>query len=444
MSARLLVVEDHDPLRRLLERALVRAGHRVVAAGDCAAAYAALAAAVAAPNGGEPAPFDLVLTDLRLPDGSGLDVLRAARAAAPAMPVVVLTAFGSVATAVEAMKLGAADFVEKPIAIDELYRRVDALLGTREAPELFEPPGGAPPIVGSHPRLRAALRLLERVAPTESTVLLTGESGTGKELFARALHALSPRAGGPFVAINCAAIPETLIENELFGHERGAFTGAVRRQPGRFELAAGGTLLLDEVGELPLAVQGKVLRVLEERTFERVGGGATLRADVRLVAATNRRLREMVDRGELRTDLFYRLEVFPIELPALRERASDLPALARHLLRQAAARHHVGEPELSTEALARLAAQPWPGNVRELANLLERLVILRPGERVGEAALVELLAGGGESEEERLRRALRETGGDRRLAAGRLGVSVRTLQRWIRDLDLGGFPRYRG
>ncbi len=436
MAARLLVVEDHDPLRRLLERALGRAGHVVVSAADCAAARSALEGAVST-------PFDLVLTDLRLPDGSGLEVLQEARAAFPAMPVVVITAFGSVATAVEAMKLGAVDFLEKPVALDELYRRIDTLLAGRGESDGYDPPGGAPRIVGSHPRLRAALRLLERVAPTESTVLLTGESGTGKELFARALHALSPRSAGPFVAINCAAIPETLLENELFGHERGAFTGAVRRQPGRFELAAGGTLLLDEIGELPLAMQGKVLRVLEERTFERVGGGATLRADVRLVAATNRKLREMVDRGELRADLYFRLEVFPVELPPLRERASDLPALTRHLLHLSAERHRLPEPELAPDALAVLATQAWPGNVRELANLLERLVILHPGERVGERGVADLLGGKSETEVERLRRVLRETDGDRHLAAERLGWSLRTLQRRIRELDLGGFPQYR-
>jgi DNA-binding NtrC family response regulator len=278
VRGRLLIVEDRDSLRRMLERALGAEGYRVESAADGEEGVRRVADAA----------YDLVLTDLKLPGRSGLEVRAASRAAQPDTPVVVLTGYGTVAAAVEAMKLGAHDFLEKPVEIDDLFRLVAAAIGPQPDDQLCLRPPGAPPVVGRHPSMRAAARLLERVAPTDSTVLLTGESGTGKELFARALHALSPRRSGPFVAVNCAAIPETLMENELFGHERGAFTGADRRQPGRFELAAGGTLLLDEIGELPPAVQGKVLRVLEERTFERVGGGRTLSAEVRLVAATNR------------------------------------------------------------------------------------------------------------------------------------------------------------
>lgn len=442
MAPRILVVEDRESLRLLLARALAKEGYEVALAAGRAEAEAALAAA---------APVDLVLTDLKLPDGSGLDVLRAARSARPTAPVVVMTAYGSVAAAVEAMKLGAADFLEKPVGIAELRARLAAFFAEEEAPEAFVPPGGAPPIVGRHPRLRAALRLLARVAPTDSTVLLTGASGTGKELFARALHALSPRAGGPFVAVNCAAIPETLIENELFGHERGAFTGAVRAQRGRFELAAGGTLLLDEIGELPLAVQGKVLRALEERTVERVGGGAPRRVDVRLVAATNRDLAAMVAAGEFRADLFYRLDVFPVALPPLAERASDVPLLARHLLRQAGARHRTPPPELTPAACDWLATRPWPGNVRELANLLERAAILHPGERLGERELAALATAPPGSPPEppaateaaRLRAALTAAGGDPHRAAAALGISLRSLQRKVRAHDLGGVGRYR-
>ena len=389
-AARILVVEDRDSLRRLLERALAGEGYAVTAAASGGEGVRAV----------REAPIDLVLTDLKLPDLSGLEVLAASRAAQPRAPVVVLTAYGTVAAAVEAMKLGA------------------------------------------HPRLRAALRLLERVAPTESTVLLTGESGTGKELFARALHGLSPRRAGPFVALNCAAIPETLLENELFGHERGAFTGADRRQPGRFELAQGGTLLLDEIGELPLAVQSKVLRALEERTFERVGGGRTLRADVRLVAATNRDLKAMVDTGQFRSDLYFRLEVFPIELPPLRERPSDVPLLARHLLAEIARRHRREPPALDEEAAELLSAQPWPGNVRELANLLERAVILCDGPVVRGADLKPLLEPPG-GERERLRQALVEAGGDKRRAADLAGLSYRAFLQKVRAHDLEGVPRYR-
>jgi DNA-binding NtrC family response regulator len=452
----LLVVEDRDSLRRLLERALGGAGYQVVAVADVAAARGLL----------ERRRFALVLTDLKLPDGEGLDVLRASRAVDPRAPVVVMTAFGSVASAVEAMKLGAADFLEKPVEIDELIALVGDRIGGRAGDRAgsnaapgavaLEVPGG-PSLVGRHPRFRAALRLLEKVAPTDTTVLLLGESGTGKELFARALHGLSGRRAGPFVAINCAAIPATLMESELFGHERGAFTGASRLQRGRFEQAAGGTLLLDEIGELEPGVQAKVLRVLEDRTFQRVGGTGSLRADVRLVAATNRDLGEMVEDGTFRADLYYRLDVFPIELPALRERASDVPELARHLLATLAARSGVEPPRIEQPAAEWLASQPWPGNVRQLSNLLERALILCDGAALDREQLERALRplspqpGGGvpetdeaeaevEAEVETLRRALRESGGETARAAQILGVSVRTLQRRIRRHDLKGYP----
>jgi DNA-binding NtrC family response regulator len=448
-GARLLVVEDRESLRRMLERALGGEGYRVDVAADEAAAVAAVDSAR-----GE-ARYDLVLTDLMLPGGSGLAVVEACRALSPAVPVVVMTAYGTVAAAVEAMKLGAADFLEKPVELDDLFSIVGSLLGERDAapppavePGDAEPPAfvagpGCPPIVGSHRRLQSALRLLRRVAPTETTVLLLGESGTGKELFARALHALSPRKNGPFVAINCAAIPESLLENELFGHERGAFTGAHRREPGRFERARGGTLLLDEIGELPLQVQGKILRVLEERTYERVGSGEPQRAEVRLVAATNRDLQAMVEAGELRSDLYFRLSVFPLELPPLRERPSDVPPLARHLLARLAERHGLAPSELTPAAGELLAAQPWPGNVRQLANVLERAAILRPGGRLGAADVEEALSGAEQGDRRQLEEALERSAGDKRRAAEELGISYRTLLRRVRQYDLEGFPRYR-
>jgi len=454
-AGRILLVEDRDSLRRLLARALGDEGYEVTAAAAGAEALRLLG----------DRPFDLVLTDLKLPDVGGLEILAASRQAQPRVPVVVLTGYGTVAAAVEAMKLGAYDFLEKPLELPDLARLVaKAIGGADEA--VFQPPG-APPIAGCHPRLRAALRLLERVAATDSTVLLTGESGTGKELFARALHALSPRRSGPLIAVNCAAIPEALLENELFGHERGAFTGADRRQPGRFELAAAGTLLLDEIGELPPSIQGKVLRVLEERTFERVGGGRTLHADVRLVAATNRDLQRMVDQGLFRADLFFRLNVFPIELPPLRERASDVPLLARHLVADIARRHQLPAPRLDAAAAELLAAQPWPGNVRELANVLERAVIMADGPELRPADLLPLVASPAApaaapapaaaapatpaspaapadvGERDRLRRALIEAAGDKRQAADRLGISYRALLKKVKQHDLEGVPRYR-
>ena len=455
-AGRILLVEDRDSLRRLLARALADDGYEVAAAANGGDAIRLL---------GE-RPFDLVLTDLKLPDRSGLEVLAASRQSQPRVPVVVLTGYGSVGAAVEAMKLGAHDFLEKPLELPELSRLVaraiadqrdqrgeggesSAAGATLEGDDAVFQPAGAPAIVGRHPRLRAALRLLERVAPTETTVLLTGESGTGKELFARALHALSARRRGPAVAVNCAAIPEALLENELFGHEKGAFTSADRRQPGRFELAAGGTLLLDEIGEIPLAIQAKVLRVLEEHTFERVGGGRTLHADLRLVAATNQDLQRMVEEGRFRGDLFFRLAVFPIELPPLRERASDVPLLARHLIAGIARRHQLPAPRLVEGAAELLAAQPWPGNVRELANVLERALIIAGGPDLRPADLLPLLgapatvlpASGGERD--RLRRVLIEVEGDKRRAADLLGISYRALLRKVKEHDLEGVPKYR-
>ena len=313
--------------------------------------------------------------------------------------------------------------------------------GSRSA---FEVPGG-PSIIGRHPRLKASLRLLERVATTDSTVLLTGESGTGKELFARAVHGLSSRTSGPFIAVNCAAIPASLIENELFGHEKGAFTGASRRQAGRFEQADGGTLLLDEIGELELSVQAKVLRVLEDRVFQRVGGGRDLVADVRLVAATNRDLESMVEDGRFRSDLFFRLNVFPIELPALRDRASDVPLVAAHLLERLAQRHQRAAPRLDSTAAELLSEQPWPGNVRQLANALERALILCDGGLLRASDLEPILEPlSGRDDQQVLREALDDSGGDKKRAAELLGVSYRTLLRRIKDHGLEGYPHYHG
>jgi DNA-binding NtrC family response regulator len=446
----ILVVEDRESLRRMMQIALEGEGYAVRTAADVAAAREALEHA-----------HDLVITDLQLPDGTGIDVLRRSKERRPEVPVVVLTAFGSVGTAVEAMKLGAVDFLEKPLELEHLFRMARSLMpgdGGPEpprGPEAVEVPsegvadGAGGLIVGRHPKLLDALRLLRRVAPTETTVLLTGESGTGKELFARTLHAASKRAGGPFVAVNCAAIPESLIENELFGHERGAFTGAVQRQRGRFEMAQGGTLFLDEIGELRSEVQGKILRVLEERVFERVGSGQTQKADVRIVAATNRDLLDMTRRQEFRLDLFYRLNIFPIELPPLRERASDIPALAVHLLKKLGERLKASQPTITTSGLGFLEAQPWPGNVRELSNVLERGMILAERGSLDAADLAALLGAPSAAappvndERERIKAALRATDGDKQRAAGLLDVAYRTLQRKIRDLDLEGYPKYR-
>ena len=436
----LLMVEDKESLRKMTTLALEGEGYRVMGVGTVAEG---VDAARQSAGGGESRGFDLVLSDLRLPDGTGIEVLDAVKRHQPDVPVIMMTAFGTVGAAVEAMKLGAADFLEKPVELDDLFVLVERWLSPKANPAFFQPPGDAPAIVGSHPRLRAALRLLQKVAPLDSTVLLAGESGTGKELFARAVHGLSKRAGGPFIAVNCAAIPESLMENELFGHEKGAFTGASQRQAGRFELARGGTLFLDEIGELKPEVQGKVLRVLEERVFERVGGGRSIASDARVVAATNRNLKEMVAAGQFRQDLFYRLEVFPVELPALRDRKSDIPGLVRHLATRIGDRLGISSSTPVPESLInRVGDLEWPGNVRQLANFVERALILTDGTWSKNDVDV-LLQDAEESLEERIRQALIDSDGNKKEAAGILDMSYRTLQRRIKELDLEGFPKYR-
>src|SRR5215467_6158447 len=325
--ADILLVEDKDSLRRVLRLTLENAGYSVAEANDARVALNEIANS----------RHRLVLTDLRMPNGSGLDVLRAARAADADVPVIVMTAFGSIDEAVQAMKDGAHDFLQKPVdsnhllllverALEQSRLRTESVLLREEWARHY----GFPRIIGESEAIKRAVGETQRVAQTEATVLLLGESGTGKELFARAVHHLSNRRDKPFVAINCAAIPETLIENELFGHERGAFTGAADRRAGKFELASSGTVFLDEIGELPLAVQGKLLRAIEEKIVDRIGGRAQVPVDVRVIAATNKDLKAAVDHGEFRGDLFFRLAVFPIEIPALRDRGDDLVLLARH------------------------------------------------------------------------------------------------------------------
>jgi DNA-binding NtrC family response regulator len=331
----------------------------------------------------------VVLTDLKLPVGDGFGVLRAAKELDPDLPVVVMTAYGSIQDAVTAMREGALDFLAKPIDPDHLLLMVERAIAQRRMlaeyvllkEELAER-RGAPRIIGEDGKLRQVSQQLHRAAATDATVLLEGESGTGKELFARALHALSPRADGPFVAINCAAIPESLLESELFGYEKGAFTGATQRKPGRFELAHRGTLFLDEIGDLPLALQAKILRAIEEKRFERVGGTQSLHVDVRIVAATNRNLKQRVTERHFREDLYFRLSVFPIQIPPLRERGDDVLILARHFVDRFCKDLNKKPLTLSPTAIEELQAYSWPGNVRELQNCIERAVILTEGDSI--------------------------------------------------------------
>jgi len=331
----------------------------------------------------------VVLTDLKLPTGDGFGVLRAAKEMDPELPVVVMTAYGSIQDAVTAMREGATDFLAKPVDPDHLLLMVERAIAQRRMmaeyillKEEMAERRGAPRIIGEDGKLRHVLQQLHRAAATDATVLLEGESGTGKELFARGLHALSPRADAPFVAINCAAIPDTLLETELFGHEKGAFTGAVARKAGRFELAHRGTLFLDEIGDLPLALQAKILRALEEKRFERVGGTQSLLVDVRVVAATNRNLKQRVAERQFREDLFFRLSVFPIQIPPLRERTQDVVILARHFVDRFCRDLNKKPLTLSASALDELNTYSWPGNVRELQNCIERAVILCDGDTI--------------------------------------------------------------
>jgi len=375
----ILIVEDKDSLRTMLRHALEAQGHTVVEARDQPEAEAALAAR-------HPA---IVLSDLRLTEGDGFGVLRAAKEHDPQLPVIVMTAFGSIQDAVAAMKEGALDFLAKPVDPDHLLLMVErALVQRRLATENMilkdelAQRRGAPLIVGDDPKLKQVSQALHRAAATDTTVLLEGESGTGKELFARALHALSPRNDGPFIAINCAAIPENLLETELFGHEKGAFTGASQRKPGKFELAHRGTLFLDEIGDLPLSLQAKILRALEEKRFERIGGTAPLQVDVRVVAATNRNLKAAVAARQYREDLYFRLSVFPILIPPLRDRSKDIPTLARYFIDKFCRDLNKKPLVLSPAAEEDLVAYPWPGNVRELQNCIERAAILTEGETI--------------------------------------------------------------
>ena len=375
----ILLVEDKDSLRAMLRHALEAQGHTVVEARDQTDASRALRSV-------RPG---VVLTDLRLPQGDGFGVLRAAKELDPELPVIVMTAYGSIQDAVTAMKDGALDFLAKPVDPDHLLLMVERALALRRLAtenillkEELAQRRGAPQIIGEDPKLKHVTVALHRAAATDATVLLEGESGTGKELFARALHALSPRVDGPFVAINCAAIPENLLESELFGYEKGAFTGASQRKPGRFELAHRGTLFLDEIGDLPLALQGKILRALEEKRFERVGGTTSLQVDVRVVAATNRNLKAAVAARQYREDLYFRLSVYPIVIPPLRDRPNDIPMLARYFVERFCRDLTKPVLALAPSALEELLAYSWRGNVRELQNCIERAVILTEGDTI--------------------------------------------------------------
>ena len=456
-AASILLVEDKDSLRAMLRLALEAQGHAVIEARDEPEAVAAL-------RDSQPA---VVLSDLRLPIGDGLGVLRAAKEADPELPVIVMTAHGSIQDAVAAMKQGALDFLAKPVDPEHLLLLVERALAQRRLlneyrllKEEAAARRGGPHIIGDSQALRLAMTAIDRAANSDTTVLLEGESGTGKELCARALHDRSRRSAGPFVAINCAAIPDTLLEAELFGYERGAFTGANQRKLGRFELAQRGTLFLDEIGEMPMTVQAKMLRAIETRKIERLGGGASIQLDVRIVAATNRGLRQAVAARQFREDLYFRLSVFPVEVPALRDRREDIPKLAHQFVERVC--RDVGKQmTLSPEAVAELLAHSWPGNIRELQNAMERAVILADGdtllprhlslspvpksgssidpwERIDlSGSLAEATARTvAETERRKIQQALHDADGDRGRAADLLQINYKALEVKLRELRI--------
>jgi len=431
-----LVVDDEAAIRAGLEASFARRGWRVKTAAGATEALACF----------QSDPCALVVTDMRMPDGDGLKVMQGVRAMAPHTAVILLTAYGNVPEAVTAMREGACDYLVKPISFEQLEEAARRVLDERRLPCLSE--GG---LVGSSRALGAVVERAKQVARSEVDILIEAESGTGKELLARLIHRASSRRARPFVAINCAAFPETLLESELFGHARGAFTGALAQKPGKFELAHGGTLVLDEIAEMPLNLQPKLLRVLQEREVDRLGETRPVAIDVRVIATTNRNLLELVGEGKFRADLYYRLNVVPLSIPPLRQRREDVPELIEYFAAKYAS-PHAPRLRLAPELMAWLMAYEWPGNVRELENLVRRMLVLSTGPVVGLEMLegTALLSGSSrsanleaglsleEAERELLKRTLVATGGNRTRAAEMMGISLRTVRNKIRQY---GLPR---
>jgi two-component system, NtrC family, response regulator AtoC len=454
MKPTLLIVDDEKPTRDGL-RAALEERYDVYVAEDAKAAMELL----------EREHFDVMLTDFRLPNDDGMKLIARAKSLSKPPVCILMTAYGSEELAVEAMKRGADDYIAKGrLQIDELEMRIARALKQQNLEvenvslrKQLDSKFGLENIVGESPAMKEIFEIIQQVAPTRTTILITGESGTGKELVAKAIHQLSPRAKLPFVTVHCAALAPTLLESELFGHEKGAFTGAHERRVGRFEQAQGGTLFLDEIGEIDATIQVKLLRFLGERTFERVGSNKTLSADVRLVTATNKNLAELVKAGKFREDLFFRLHVVDIHLPPLRERAGDIPLLAQNFLREFAKENEKPVNDFTADALEALMNYSWPGNVRELRTAIEHAVVLCRGERIsvrdlppsvrggtmGRAAETQLLQRNDltvkEAEKQLIMRALKETNGNRTLAAKKIGMSRRTFHRKLHTYHLEDF-----
>ena len=453
----ILIVDDDRNTREGLQRAL-RFRYDVRLAADAKMAMDELAYG----------DVEVMLTDVRMPGMNGLELLKAVRAKYPKTACILLTAYGSVETAVEAMKQGAHDFLTKPVNLDHLDAVLDRVFDSKALEEKtrrledenrrlgqqLDKKYGMENIIGNAESMQPVFDVIRDAAPTLATVLITGPSGTGKELVAHAIHHLSTRAKGPFVAVNCAALSPTLLESELFGHEKGAFTGADAMRKGRFEMASGGTLFLDEIGEVNLATQVKLLRVLESRTFERVGGAQTIQADIRLIAATNKDLKALVAEGKFREDLFYRLDVVDIQLPPLSERSGDIPAMCDAFIKELAARNGKNVTGITAEAVNILCAYSWPGNVRELRNTIERMVVLAHGDKLtardvpaairdalGPATAAHAPRADGSLaslERDKIIASLRKFGGNKTRAALELGISRRTLHRKVNEYKLEG------
>jgi two-component system response regulator HydG len=442
----ILIVDDEESHRLMLRAHLEQEGFSTVEAIDGEEAIAK----VAERN------VDLILMDIRMPRLDGMEALLRIKRANPAIPVIMMTAYGSIDSAVKALQAGATDYLTKPLDSNELIVKVHKALRYHQLEEenvLYREQLGIrfdfSRIIGKSARMRELFDMLATVAPTEATVLLLGESGTGKEIIANAIHQNSPRRERPYIKVNCAALPETLLESELFGHEKGAFTGAIEKKKGRFERADGGTIFLDEIGEMSLTTQTKILRVLQEREFEPVGGTKTIKVDVRIIAATNKNLEDEVKRGKFREDLYYRINVVPITIPPLRERAEDIPLLAAHFLRLYGEKNKRMLKGFADGVMDALMRYDWPGNVRELENIVERTVIMSRGDTITFADLPPAIAGAQRTaiqtspaislkdvERETIIKALQQTEGNRTKAAVLLGITRKTLQNKIKEYGI--------
>ncbi len=429
MQKRLLVVDDEAQMRKALDAALKRKGYEVETASDGIAALSLL-------KGGD---FNAVISDVKMPGMTGVELLRSIKVLKPEMPVVMMTAYGTIESAIEAMKEGASDYILKPFSTEVIERAVTKAL----APEHSELEGG---IIAKSAKMLEILSIAKSIAATTATVLITGESGTGKEMLARYIHNSSDRSDKPFVSVNCASIPEGLLESELFGHEKGSFTGALERRIGKFEQSDGGTLLLDEVGEMGILLQAKLLRVLQEKEIDRVGGKKPVPVDIRIIATTNRDLRHEVREKRFREDLFYRLNVFPFALPPLRERQGEIELLSEHFLKIFSERYAKKASAISADATASLKRNPWQGNIRELLNVMERAVLLSSGEEI---TLDNLYYGDPEPsapsttiktlrdmEREMIYKAIDEADGNRSRASESLGISARTLRNKLKEYEV--------